>query len=197
MDCETFEVLGRWEIDRGPQTLHYDFWWNLPRDYMVSSEWALPPQFENGLICRRICSQTNMAIEFHFWDLRGLDEMFRRSISAPTIKLRWKACPAHDPVREYGFLGVVVDTTTSRVRSGPGGAREASLHREDGDDSARARDEGPVAAAASRFWRRAAAGDPHRPVHDDNFSTSLAGEPARCVNTTSPTPESFEAFGGR
>jgi hypothetical protein len=20
MDCETFEVLGRWEIDRGPQT---------------------------------------------------------------------------------------------------------------------------------------------------------------------------------
>ena len=42
MDCETFEVLGRWEIDRGPQTKHYDFWWNLPRDYMVSSEWALP-----------------------------------------------------------------------------------------------------------------------------------------------------------
>ena len=29
MDCETFDVLGRWEIDRGPQTLHYDFWWNL------------------------------------------------------------------------------------------------------------------------------------------------------------------------
>jgi hypothetical protein len=25
-------------IDRGPQKLHYDFWWNLPRDYMVSSE---------------------------------------------------------------------------------------------------------------------------------------------------------------
>lgn len=42
MDCETFEILGRWEIDRGPQQLHYDFWWNLPRDYMVSSEWALP-----------------------------------------------------------------------------------------------------------------------------------------------------------
>jgi methanethiol oxidase len=31
-DCETFEILGRWEIDRGPQKLHYDFWWNLPRD---------------------------------------------------------------------------------------------------------------------------------------------------------------------
>ena len=42
MDCETFDILGRWEIDRGPQKLHYDFWWNLPRDYMVSSEWGLP-----------------------------------------------------------------------------------------------------------------------------------------------------------
>ena len=50
MDCETFDILGRWEIDRGPQKLHYDFWWNLPRDYMVTSEWGLPPQFENGLV---------------------------------------------------------------------------------------------------------------------------------------------------
>jgi hypothetical protein len=50
MDCETFEIRGRWEIDRGPQKLHYDFWWNLPRDYMVSSEWGLPPQFEKGIV---------------------------------------------------------------------------------------------------------------------------------------------------
>lgn len=26
LDHETFEVLGRWEIDRGDQFLHYDFW---------------------------------------------------------------------------------------------------------------------------------------------------------------------------
>ena len=36
MDCETFEILGRYEMDRGKQDKHYDFWWNLPRDYMVS-----------------------------------------------------------------------------------------------------------------------------------------------------------------
>ena len=47
--CETFDILGRWEIYCGPSEMkHDDFWWNLPRDYMVSSEWALPPQFENG-----------------------------------------------------------------------------------------------------------------------------------------------------
>jgi selenium-binding protein 1 len=48
--CETFDVFGRWEIDRGPQNLHCDLWWNLPRDYMVTSKWALPPQFENGIV---------------------------------------------------------------------------------------------------------------------------------------------------
>ena len=50
MDCETFDVIGRYELDRGLQDKHYDFWWNLPRDYMVSSEWGLPPQFENGVV---------------------------------------------------------------------------------------------------------------------------------------------------
>jgi len=34
MDCETFEIIGRYEMDRGKQDKHYDFWWNLPQDYM-------------------------------------------------------------------------------------------------------------------------------------------------------------------
>ena len=29
LDHDTFDVLGRWEIDRGPQYLRYDFWWHL------------------------------------------------------------------------------------------------------------------------------------------------------------------------
>jgi selenium-binding protein 1 len=57
MDCETFDILGRYEMDRGEQDKHYDFWWNLPRDYMVSSEWGLPPQFENGIVPRTCCQQ--------------------------------------------------------------------------------------------------------------------------------------------
>ena len=54
MDCETFEVIGRYELDRGLQDKQYDLLvGNLPRDYMVSSEWGLPPQFENGIVLRR------------------------------------------------------------------------------------------------------------------------------------------------
>ena len=109
MDCETFEVLGRWEIDRGPQKLHYDFWWNLPRDYMVTSEWGLPPQFENGIVPEDLLSN-KYGHHLHFWDLRA-----RRNVQTIDLganhQMALEVRPAHDPVREYGFLGVVIDTT--------------------------------------------------------------------------------------
>jgi selenium-binding protein 1 len=37
MDHETFEPLGRWEVDRGPQQLGYDVWWHLGFDTMAPS----------------------------------------------------------------------------------------------------------------------------------------------------------------
>ena len=109
MDCETFEVIGRWEIDRGVQDKHYDFWWNLPRDYMVSSEWGLPPQFENGLVPEDLLSN-KYGHRLHFWDLRG-----RRNVQTVDLgehhQMALEVRPAHDPSKEYGFCGVVVDTT--------------------------------------------------------------------------------------
>jgi selenium-binding protein 1 len=109
MDCETFDVLGRWEIDRGPQRLHYDFWWNLPRDYMVSSGWGLPPQFENGVVPEDLLAN-KYGHHIHFWDLRA-----RRNVQTIDLganhQMALEVRPAHDPIREYGFLGVVVDTS--------------------------------------------------------------------------------------
>src|SRR4051812_12409970 len=37
LDHTSFEVLGRWEIDRGPQYLAYDVWWHLGQDTVVTS----------------------------------------------------------------------------------------------------------------------------------------------------------------
>src|SRR6059058_1503224 len=54
MDQESFEPLGRWEVDRGPQQLGYDVWWHLGYDTMVTSEWGTPDTFENGLVLKRI-----------------------------------------------------------------------------------------------------------------------------------------------
>src|SRR3954451_21175051 len=39
LDSESFELRGRWEIDRGPQYLMYDFAWHLGHDAMITSEW--------------------------------------------------------------------------------------------------------------------------------------------------------------
>jgi selenium-binding protein 1 len=109
MDCQTFEVLGRWEIERGPQQLHYDFWWNLPRDYMVSSEWALPPQFEDGLVPEDLLGN-KYGHRLHFWDLRDRRHVQTIDLGA-NHQMALEIRPAHDPTREYGFVGVVVDTT--------------------------------------------------------------------------------------
>ena len=109
MDCETFDVIGRYEMDRGPQDKHYDFWWNLPRDYMVSSEWGLPPQFEGGLVPEDLLSN-KYGHSLHFWDLRA-----RKNIQTIDLgenhQMALEIRPAHDPAKDYGFCGVVVDTT--------------------------------------------------------------------------------------
>ncbi len=109
MDCETFDILGRYEMERGEQEKHYDFWWNLPRDYMVSSEWGLPPQFENGIVPEDLLSN-KYGHKIHFWDLRGRKN--RQTIDlGENHQMALEIRPAHDPVKEYGFCGVVVDTT--------------------------------------------------------------------------------------
>ena len=38
LDHFDFNVLGRWEVDRGLQELAYDFWWHLGHDTMITSE---------------------------------------------------------------------------------------------------------------------------------------------------------------
>ena len=163
MDCETFDVLGRWEIDRGPQTRHYDFWWNLPRDYMVTSEWALPPQFENGIVPEDLLSN-KYGHQLHFWDLRA-----RRNVQTIDLganhQMALEVRPAHDPIREYGFVGVVVDTTNLEGSIWTWWREGGKFHcREDRDYSARTRAEGKAAAAVAGIWRGAAAGHRYRPV---------------------------------
>jgi hypothetical protein len=117
MDCETFEVLGRWEIDRGAQKLHYDFWWNLPRDYMVTSEWGLPPQFENGIVPEDLLGN-RYGHQIHFWDLSG----------RPNVLTRWPSRCGRPTIPRGSTASSVSWSTrrTSKAQSGPGGARTAS-----------------------------------------------------------------------
>lgn len=109
LDCESFEILGRWEMERGDQRLAYDFWWNIPHDYMISSEWGLPPQFENGLVAEDLLSN-RYGHRLHFWDLHRRRHMQTLDLGA-NHQMVLEVRPAHEPTKDYGFVGVVVDTT--------------------------------------------------------------------------------------
>jgi selenium-binding protein 1 len=106
VDCESFEVLGRWEVDRGPQYLHYDFWWHLGHDVLVSSEWGTPAMVEGGVVPELLLGK-QYGHRLHFWDLRR-----RKHVETVDLgdehQMALELRPAHDPTKPYGFAGVVV-----------------------------------------------------------------------------------------
>src|SRR5947199_9393537 len=106
LDCETFEILGQWEMNRGPQFLHYDFWWHLGFDTLLSSEWGTPNMIENGLQPDLLLSN-KYGHQMHVWDLRR-----RRHLQALDLgneqQMVLEMRPANDPTKTYGFVGVVV-----------------------------------------------------------------------------------------
>lgn len=108
IDHESFDVLGRWEVERGPQYLAYDFWWHLGHDVLLTSEWGTPNMIENGLNPDLLmANEYGRAI--HVWDLRRrrhLQSLEMGEGEQMPLELR----PAHDPTRTYGFVGVVVST---------------------------------------------------------------------------------------
>jgi selenium-binding protein 1 len=106
MDHESFEPLGRWEVERGPQQLAYDAWWHLGYDTMVTSEWGTPDTFENGLV-PEVLLGGKYGRRLHIWDLtkrRHLQEIDFGEEHQLVFELR----PAHDPTRAYGFVNCVV-----------------------------------------------------------------------------------------
>lgn len=106
MDHENFDILGQWELDRGPQYLAYDFWWHLGQDILVTSEWGTPNMVERG-VNPEILLKGGYGHNLHIWDLRR-----RRHLQAldlgPEHQMALELRPAHDPTKTYGFLGVVV-----------------------------------------------------------------------------------------
>ncbi|QKT03552.1 selenium-binding protein [Ectothiorhodospiraceae bacterium 2226] len=108
MDCETFDILGPWEMDHGEQRLAYDFWWHIAQHVAISSEWALPPQFEGGLVPEDLLSN-KYGHRLHFWDL-GTRRITQTLDLGANHQMALEVRPAHEPAQQYGFVGVVVNT---------------------------------------------------------------------------------------
>jgi len=106
LDHETFEPRGRWELNRGPQYLSYDFWWHLSHDVMITSEWGTPNMVNDGANPELLLAG-KYGNALHVWDLRRRSHLQKLELGAEqqmVLELR----PAHDPRRSYGFVGVVV-----------------------------------------------------------------------------------------
>ncbi|HEY6361027.1 MAG TPA: selenium-binding protein SBP56-related protein [Vicinamibacterales bacterium] len=106
LNPETFEIEGRWERERGPQYLAYDFWWHLGHDTMMTSEWGTPNMVENG-VNPELLLAGKYGHALHVWDLQGRRHRQVIDLGAEqqmVLELR----PAHDPRKAYGFVGVVV-----------------------------------------------------------------------------------------
>ena len=106
LDPDSFDVLGKWELDRGPQNFGYDFWWHLGHDTLISSEWGTPNMVESG-VNAEILLKGGYGHSLHIWDLRKRRHVQALDLGAEqqmVLELR----PAHDPAKAYGFVGVVV-----------------------------------------------------------------------------------------
>ena len=69
----------------------------------------MPPQFENGIVAEDLLAN-KYGHSVHFWDLRARTHVQTIDLGA-NHQMALEIRPAHDPTREYGFIGVVVDTT--------------------------------------------------------------------------------------
>jgi selenium-binding protein 1 len=105
IDPETFDIKGRWERDRGPQYLSYDFWWHLGHDTLITSEWGTPRMVEDG-VNPELLLAGKYGNALHVWDLHKRRHLQKLELGAEyqmVLELR----PAHNPTESYGFTGAV------------------------------------------------------------------------------------------
>lgn len=105
LDHFSFDVLGKWEVDRGPQFFAYDFAWHLGYDTMVTSEWGTPNMFENGLQPELLLSG-QYGRRLHIWDLKRRHQQTLDLGEEQQLVFELRA--AHDPTKAYGFVNAVV-----------------------------------------------------------------------------------------
>lgn len=106
LDHESFDVRGRWERERGPQHLAYDFAWHLGHDVIISSEWGTPNMVKDG-VNPELLLGGKYGHALHVWDLRKRRHLQTIDLGAQhqmVLELR----PARDPRKAYGFAGVVL-----------------------------------------------------------------------------------------
>ncbi|EUA22489.1 56kDa selenium binding family protein [Mycobacterium xenopi 3993] len=99
IDHDTFEVIGPWEVDRGPQFFAYDVWWHLRHDTLVTSEWATPSMLENGLNPEDLLGR-KFGHHLNFWNMSER-KLIQRIDLGDQHQMVLELRPAHDPAKTW------------------------------------------------------------------------------------------------
>ena len=109
MDCETFESSAAGRSTAARRSCTTTSGGTCRATTWCRANGALPPQFENGIVAEDLLGN-RYGHALHFWDLRARRHVQTIDLGA-NHQMALEVRPAHDPTREYGFVGVVVDTT--------------------------------------------------------------------------------------
>jgi selenium-binding protein 1 len=106
LDHDSFEVIGAWEQDRGEQYFAYDIWWHLADDTVITSEWATPSMFENGLNPEDLLGR-KFGHHLNFWSMSERT-LTQRIDLGDQHQMILELRPAHDPAKLWGYVGAVI-----------------------------------------------------------------------------------------
>src|SRR5215218_6822013 len=106
LDHDSFDVIGAWELDRGEQYFAYDVWWHLNYDTVITSEWATPSMFENGLDPEDLLGR-RFGHHLNFWSL-SQRRLVQRIDLGDAHQIVLELRPAHDPAKAWGFVGTTI-----------------------------------------------------------------------------------------
>ena len=106
IDHDTFEVIGRWELDRGSQFFAYDVWWHLQYDTLVTSEWGPISIIEKGIDPEDLLDR-KFGHHVNFWSMSER-KLTQRVDLGDQHQMVLELRPAHDPSKAFGFVGVVI-----------------------------------------------------------------------------------------
>ncbi|KAK9357611.1 selenium-binding protein [Lipomyces starkeyi] len=108
LDHNTFDIVGAWEAERGPQHFHYDAWWHLNQNVLISSEWGSPSMIEKGMVPELLLGN-KYGHAIHFWDLAAGKHIQRVDLGEEH-QMALEVRPSHDPETTWGFVSVVTST---------------------------------------------------------------------------------------
>jgi selenium-binding protein 1 len=106
LDHDTFEVIGAWELDRGDVFFAYDVWWHLNHDTVITSEWATPSMFEQGLDPEDLLGR-RFGHHLNFWSM-SQRKLVQRIDLGDQHQIVLELRPAHDPSKAWGFVGTTI-----------------------------------------------------------------------------------------